>query len=259
MSGQWPDVPSLKECDWSLFRNVRISGSASAGGALAQRYRLAGTYILTVPEAGTPFRKAIIDNMQTKVESIVAEGERLDNVEVVQVLEDSVILRENGIQVQLSLMYTKNTGATGNQSAKLGTATGGNTPVSTNAFGAYMGEGRWVMNRDSFLQYIEGIKENPTRMSQLFDSMVPVYDNNGGQGGRRRVGGYRLQMAGEQAFYQQVGLQEGDVVRRVNELPMSSEQRAMYLINQFRENKANTFIMDIERGGKPMRLEYIVR
>lgn len=256
----WCNVASLTGADWTLFRNIR-GGTSSSLGSLAQRFRLAGIFCWSAGEIenDTSVRKAIIDNLRTKQEYVASEGEVLDGVTVSKILEKSVVLSEGASEEELSMAYAgAGTGAVASVSST-GTVdtVAGEKIISTNRFGAYVGDNRWILSRTSLLSYVEELKESPTRVSQLFDSMEPVYVT--ASDGRRLVDSYALHVVGEKEFYDSVGLQEGDVVRRVNTMPVTSKRRAMFWIDEFRAGRANAFVMDVERNGNPVRIEYMMR
>ena len=256
----WCNVASLSGTDWTLFRNIR-GGTSPALSSLAQRFRLAGIFCWSAGEIenDTSVRKAIIDNLRTKQEFVVCAGDLLDGVTVQKILDKSVVLHEGGVEEELSMAYAGAATGTVVSASSTGTVevAAGEKIVSTNRFGAYVGDNRWILSRESLLGYVEELKESPTRVSQLFDSMEPVYVTAGD--GRRMVDSYALHVVGEKEFYDSVGLQEGDVVRRVNTMPVTSKRRAMFWIDEFRAGRASAFVMDIERNGNPMRIEYMMR
>jgi len=87
----------------------------------------------------------------------------------------------------------------------------------------------------------------------LFDSLKPVYEEAGG------IEGYRVGIEGEGGFFEAAGLVEGDVVRRVNSMRMTNRRRAEYFIGEFVADRANVFVLDIERGNEKKKLIYQVR
>ena len=66
-------------------------------------------------------------------------------------------------------------------------------------------------------------------------------------------------MEGEPDFFKAVGLQNGDVIRKVNSMNMTSQRRAEYLMGEFFKNRLNAFVFDIERQGQPQKLIYLLR
>ena len=93
--------------------------------------------------------------------------------------------------------------------------------LDANRFGHRVGETRWEFNRDAILEYYQEMMDNPERLASLFLAMEADRDGAG------KVAGYRLNTdVGERDFYTQVGLQHGDVVRKVNSMRMTSQRRA---------------------------------
>ena len=56
-----------------------------------------------------------------------------------------------------------------------------------------------------------------------------------------------------------MGLRQGDVVRRVNSLHMTSQKRAEYFIGEFVKGGLGAVVLDIERDGRPEKLVYLVK
>ncbi len=267
VTGSWPTAVSVGDAKlWSVFSPQQQAGSRHSGdgaaqaGSLASRFRLAGTFFWSGKDNSVTVRKAIIDNLETKEGHIVAEGSFMGDVEVVRVLKDSVLLRANGREEELRLSYIpvapkQANAATSNEWLKLAE---NETVMSTNLYGAQVGDNRWVMSREKFEEYCVQMEEHPARLAALFDSMQPVYETDPNTAARR-ITGYKLQMQGEQEFYGAVGLKEGDVVTGVNMMPMTSKRRAMFWIDQFRQGQVNSFMFDVIRDGKPTQLQYMIR
>jgi hypothetical protein len=179
--------------------------------------------------------------------------DRLEDVLVARVFQDSVILRAGALEERLWLSFSKP--ATG--ASETGTTDAGGRAEAvgpTDRFGGKrIGEHRWVFKRKAILDYYGELRDEPERLVQVFDSMKPLYDEN------ERITGYHLGIEGEGEFFEAVGLKEGDVVRSVNSMRMTSRRRAEYFIKEFVADRANAFIIDIERGGEKQKLMYEVR
>ena len=68
-----------------------------------------------------------------------------------------------------------------------------------------------------------------------------------------------LDVAGEADFFAAMGMQQGELIRKVNSMNMTSQKRAEYFMGEFMKYLVNAFVLDIERGGKPEKLIYLVR
>ena len=126
--------------------------------------------------------------------------------------------------------------------------------ASTNKYGGKMvGENSWVFNRQRLLDYYQELRDEPERLVKVFDSLKPLYTPD------RRITGYHLGIEGEADFFEAAGMKEGDIVRAVNDVPMTNRRRAEHMISQFVTDQANAFVIEIERNGAPARLVYEVR
>jgi type II secretory pathway component PulC len=198
-------------------------------------------------------RKAILDEAGTSRQHVVAEGDRAGAAEVRRIDADRVALWIDGRLVEIRLEFRG--GAGGASGVSSGAATAGATAgvLETNRFGSKVSENRWVVDRKSVLEYYQELLDEPERMMALFDSMKPLYDE------RRRVTGYVLGVEGEADFFRTVGLGEGDIVRRVNSVPVTSKRWADHFIKEFVEDRMNVVVLDVEHDGKPGKLIYQVR
>ena len=52
--------------------------------------------------------------------------------------------------------------------------------------GKRIGENSWVFSRDTLVDYYEDVRNEPQRLLALFDSMKPMYKEDG------KIEGYRL-------------------------------------------------------------------
>ncbi len=234
--------------DWSVLRNEQAQTPA-ARDALSRRFRLAGTFFAYGSAAGDT-RKAVLHDLQAAAQLIVGERGRIGDVEVVRILDDRVILRRGVEEAELWLGFSRADENAGGAEGDGATE----DDASKNAFGGRKtGENSWVFRRDALQKYYQEVLDDPERLVRIFDSMKAVRAAN------RRITGYRLDILGEGEFYHAVGMRQGDVVRKVNGMNMTSRRRAEFFIGEFARNRANVFEMEVERGGKPVKLTYQVR
>ena len=97
----------------------------------------------------------------------------------------------------------------------------------------------------------EELRAEPERLLQVFDSMDPVYVEDGD--GERRIEGYRVGVEGEAELFAAAGLQDGDVVKSVNNLLMTRRDRAERMIAAFIEGRGSMFVLEIERDGRTFK------
>lgn len=244
------DAPPL-DFDGYTFKKQAGGQIAANLGPLAQRFHLAGTFFAA--NSYQQSRKAIIDDIQKKTQCLVAEGDNLDqNVLVVTIFRDRVILRDGNNDEQLWLSF-----AGGNKPVasadRAGTdLTQGQADATLVRFGKRTGERRWVLEREAVLKYYQELLNNPDRLAKVFESLKPVYQTG-------KIAGYTLDVEGEGEIFRAFGLKQGDIIRQVNSMPMISQSRAEYFINEFVKNRVNGFVLDIEREAKPEKMVYLVR
>lgn len=256
---QWPDsAGAFGSHDWTIF----VAEERAVGGereSLEKRFRLAGTFFARA-DNGDDTRKAILDDLRNGTQQIVTETEAVQGVEVVRILRESITLREGGRDETLRLSFAGVRqagfgmyGDTNSAGADSGDPVGEGYGVIRPFGGRRVGEGRWVFSRQALVDYYQELRDEPERLLSVFDSLKPVYEAQG------KISGYRLEVEGEVKFFAAAGMEDGDVVRRVNAMPMTNRRRAEHFIGEFVRDRANIFVLDVERKGKPLQLTYQLR
>ena len=248
---RWPLVDAGK---WNLFRSGAPQVQAAPAGALAARYRLAGVFLVLSDSgrSGAENRCAILDDLQAKQQYLALEEEWIGPVQVKRVESESVVLsdgtREELLMLAASTLPGQGPATTGAPAAEAVQI------LETNRFGNRIGDTRWEFSRQAILDYYQEMMDNPERLAALFMAMEADRDAEG------KVAGYRLNMdVGEKEFYTQVGLQQGDVVRKVNSMRMTSQRRAEYFIGEFVQGRLGAVVFDIERNGEQKKLVYLIK
>jgi len=254
----WPTIaPDKFDFDASVFKKTSSDASAMMPqGSAAKRFRLAGTFFAV--GLNQQSRKAILDDLQKKEQILVAEGDLIDHVpqgvpdnetRVVSIMSDRIIVRRGAIDEQIMLCFAGNSQSNAQQAAYSAAVAEGNIQ---NRFGKRVGDKRWVLTRSELMNYYKEVLNNTDRLAKIYDSLKPVYHEN-------KIAGYTLQVEGEGDMFTALGLQQGDVIRQVNSMPMTSQTRAEYFIGEFVKNRVNGFVLDIERSGRKEKLIYMVR
>lgn len=249
-----PDLPS--EDAWSV---LYAEAAASTGqSSLASRFRLAGTFFLTAGDSGQGVRKAVLDDLEKKRQHLVVEGERLEAIEVKKVYDDHVVLLYQGKQEELWLSFSgraasgSSKGSEGKPEKEL---RWDERVLESNRWGNRIAENRWIIKRDEIMQYYRDVMDDPERLASLFISMRAVRSEKEGN----KITGYRLRPTGEEEFYYGVGMKEGDIVRKVNSMKMTRQERAEYFIKELVQDRVNVLVLDIERDGQDQQLIYYLR
>ena len=233
-----------------------------AAAPVANPFRLAGTFLTYASSTGdvthAAARYAILDDLSAKKQLLAHEGDTVaGGFRVAEVLSDAVVLEQGGRRLRLTRSLTPLATA----AAEPGEDPDPEKPaipfwdqpaLETNRFGKKIDENRWVLQREKVLDYYNELLERPERLVNLYRSFYP--DRKNGE-----VEGFRLKFAGENDFFKAVGIQEGDTVRMVNSMKMSSQRRAEFFIGEFVRNNLQAIVFDIERDGKEQQLIYLLR
>ncbi|MCK5850636.1 MAG: hypothetical protein KAH23_06940 [Kiritimatiellae bacterium] len=249
----WPDLENenISSPDWTILAHGNIS-TRPGPGRFSKRFRLAGTFFAFL-EGMKSNRKAILHNLENGKQTIVSERETVSGYAVLKIFQDRVVLRGPAGEEELWLSFSAI--KQGQIEAGIGSdqSQGGGVANKRRFGGKQVGKNSWVFQRKPLMDYYSELMDDPTRLYEVFQSLKPIY------GDRSQITGYQLGIEGEQDFFDAVGLGEGDIVRKVNSLPMTNRRRAEYFIGQFAKDRANAFLVDIERDGRPLRLSYSVR
>ncbi len=233
--------------DWSRFLAAGDGGSPG-NPAFAEEFRFAGTFFLS-DHNGNEIRKAVLGIVETGHQVIVSEGDGIGDVTVSKIFQERVVLRQGTEVAELWLSFTPRT----HTDASASSAAVSGTPSFTSRFGETVGSNRWVYKRESLLDYYNELLDEPERLLQVFDSLKPLYNDT------NKIEGYVLGVEGESDFFREVGLREGDIVRKVNSLEMTNRNRAEFFIRQVIQNQLSAVVIDVERNGEMTRLVYQVR
>ncbi len=253
---QWPVSPAIDEGAWSVFQSLPSGAAPSKGGPLAARFRLAGTFFAfgDAGDMSNSYCKAILDDIEKKGQCLVSEGDDLGDARVTRILRDRVILRGPGGEEELWLSFVGNRAGSNHllSAASEGAGSVETPSLEVNRFGKRVGEGRWVLSRDALMQYYREVMDDPERVASLYISMKPDYREG-------VIAGYIVDPEGEKDFFKATGLQDGDIVRKVNSMNMVSQRRAEYFISEFVKNRMSALVLDIEREGLSKKLIYMIR
>ncbi len=238
--------PSIEtDFDWAVFSNPYNIASYSKESGLASKFGLVGTYFVYDRAMNNRMRKAIVDNIEIGTQHIVGEKEVLaDDIIVQSIFREKIVLIQGGKETELWLSFSGRGRGKDDQDAN-------SLEQDNNKFGARkVNDHRWELDRGALLDYYQELRNRPERLVQVFDSFDPIYDNSGG------IEGYEIGIEGEDEFFEATGLRDGDIVREVNSIKMTSRKRAELFIHQFAKDQANTFVLGLERDGKERRLIY---
>jgi type II secretory pathway component PulC len=247
-------IPSLSPVTGAVWIAMvgRPDGHLATGQTRpTEPFRLAGTFSIE-NGSGEPFRKAILDDILKRQQYIVGEGERIDDSTVTKVYYDHVTIQSGGGSREVWLDFaSRGLAASGAGDSNQVAVAGG---AGTNRFGCVLiSDNRWQFSRKPLMDYYQELLDEPERMVAVFDTMKPVRDE------RNKITGYVVGIEGEKDFFEAVGLRQGDIVRSVNSIPMTNRKRAEFLIDEFIKDNMSAVVMDVERGGQPVKQVYQLR
>jgi type II secretory pathway component PulC len=263
-SVEWPSPILFQPDDWQSVRRRELI-PVGASGALAERFRLAGTFSAFPGDVSAASRgrllRAIIDDIRAGKQHLVQEGERIDRVEIARIHADRVVLRgPDGEEESLFLTFRSGAVST-TRMADDAVAPVADTPlrfedmpaITTSRFGKQIGDNRWVFGAEALNEYYDEVIQDPERLAAILLAMQPDFDDDGD------VAGYQLELLGEDILYEAAGMLEGDIVRAVNSMPMTSPARAQYFISEFLQGNISAIVLDVEREGVESKLIYLIR
>lgn len=232
----------------------------TSSGELAKRFRLAGT-IFGTQNFGASNPYAIIDDKHQVRQSVVMRGDEvIPGITVVEIKKSSVILRDANGEEELFLekrspsaeVKEEATVAAGEQPAEQS-----REEAAKRFGGVEVFPGRWEFDRQVVLDYYDELMNNGERMLSIFDSMDPVYETD--PVGARVITGYEVGVEGEQELFTAAGLENGDIVRTVNSVPMANRRFAERFIKEFVNGQTEMFVLEVERDGKIEKKVYTIK
>jgi type II secretory pathway component PulC len=244
-AGDWPGSEV-----WAGPEEVKGSDGVS-------RYKLAGTFQVFEGETEEIESKALVDDQETGVQRIVREGEELGMFRVGSISEDRLsleregrtwVLTLSGVRMMREVTPEEKSGEEAVDPFEM-------PALETSRFGKRVKENYWVMEREALKTYIDEMMEpqNMIRTVNLYRSFSQ----------RTELGdeepGFEISMKGEKDFFRDVGLQDGDIIRRANSMKMRTQRRAEYLLKEFYNDNMSAIVLDVERDGESQQHIYLVR
>lgn len=260
---KWPEQERIEPRHFEAFSPIQSPSKERQTPAISF-LRLAGTF-MTYTQNGeqqnpTGYRIAIIDNIQSGLQRMVKQGENFEGFNILEVFETYVQLSkgEEVFEIHVSLdprMASKKTEDTEKAPAEDDAGGFENMPaLETNRFGKRIGENRWVFSRKAIMDYYEEVINDPERVVGMYKSFTTDRNQE-----TNNPQGFLLSPVGEAAFFKDVGLQQGDVIRKVNSMNMLSQRRAEFMLAEFVRHNLNAVVIDVDREGKEEKLIYLIR
>ncbi len=246
----WPEYPLRADFHWAVMTREQTAAALPADD-ITKRYRYIGWSVVTNEDASAT---AFIEDLKMDRQYMVHENEQLNDMTIRAIFQEKVVVLHEGREKILRWSFSN----PWQQDRTLNADTQGEAPDQKeedagNRFGIQKGQYQWVFRRVALEEYYHEMLDNPERLVNLFETFRPVRDE------QRHIQGYVIDPVGEEAFLHDIGLQTGDVVRKVNSIRMVSQNRAEYFIAEFLKERLNAVVIEIEREEKPIKLIYMIR
>lgn len=253
------------ETKWSFeipAREIWADAGTAAGTREIENYALSGTFQTYEMDSESsrdpvPVRSlALVDDLRNGRQSLLHEGDRLGPFDVQHVGLDQVTLRRGDQLYVLAL-----SGEIATAPAQPEPAQKRNAPIriedmpaiETTRFGKKVSDNQWVIDREEVFRYADEVMNNPLRVVNLYRSFDQIAEKMGDKAG------FKISMKGEQDFFRDMGLGDGDIIRKVNSMEMKTQLRAEYLVREFMKSRMSAVVLDVENNGETRKQIFIVR
>lgn len=227
------------------------------GNVEIARYKLAGTFQVLQSEEEGIESAALVDDLEQGVQQIVWVGDDVGFFEVTSISENRLTLSRGDRSWVLALSGAPASSVTAQtEETEEVTVDPLDLPaLETSRFGKKVKENYWVMEREVLKNYIDEMMmpRNMIRTVNLYRSFSQVAEEGDDEPG------FQIGMKAEEEFFRDMGLQDGDIIRRVNSMKMKTQRRAEYLLKEFYNDNMSAIVLDVERGGEMQQHIYLVR
>ncbi len=227
-----------------VFNATRQAAAPAPVVAQNLNVRLLGTSLLTI---GNPF--AIIEDQRNSQQSLYSLGEDIPDVGKLVAIEKSrVIIERNGQRVALEIPA--------NQLASMDSSneTASSPPAadSDEAPANPTGEAVRHINGNQFQVDRATVDAQLANLAQLFTQVRATPNLQGG-----KSNGFTLSEIASGSIFQQMGLQNGDMVTSVGGQEISDPSKAMEMMTLLRSRRS--IAIALQRSGRPITLNYEIR
>ncbi|XXF75973.1 type II secretion system protein GspC [Myxococcaceae bacterium GXIMD 01537] len=207
------------------------------------RVKLLGTLV-----AGDPnWSFASVQDMTTQRSQTYMVGDRIQSAEVLEIERERVIVLNNSRKEFIDGQPGDGAGIAVNTPVNEPRAP---TPVNTENKGVGSGiralsENEYEVPRDEINRTLGNLNEVAMQAR-----IVPAFKDGQAQG-------FKLFSIRPDSIYSKIGVQNGDVIRRINGFDMNSPEKALEVYSKLKE--ANNIVIELERNGSPVRKSYNIR
>lgn len=225
-----------------LFAAVPATEPVVSGSSTTLRSGPASVTLLGTGRYGAK-RYAVIEDAQSKEQKILGIGDKVGGAEVIDIGWRRMTLRRDGQEELLTV--PPNLGLGGASTTTTAVSTAASTQADDDSQIRKIGEDRYLVAQAEVDHSLENL-------SQLFTQMRAVPNMQDG-----KTNGFRVFAIRPGSLFQKIGLQNNDVVQRVNGIELNDPARAMSLLQELQGEKRLN--VDIVRGGETRTLSYEIR
>lgn len=191
-------------------------------------------------------RFAIVEDTAAKKQVMVHPGESLGGARVARIGWRSVVLERGGAEEVLSVTDAPTASAATDGGHAITLPTPGASPaaVSDDAV-KKIGDDRWMVAQAE-------VDESVSNLSDLITQLRAVPNQENG-----KTNGFKLFAIKRGSLFQKIGLENNDVVQRVNGIDLNDPTRAMALLQELQGQ--TKLSVDVVRGGETRTLTYEIR
>jgi hypothetical protein len=255
----WPEIPAKPEVNLTIFQDENVKIISNTNGKISNIFRYIGAYNDSNPDA--PRRVALLADLRSGKTHILKAGDKVTGITVVRIFMEKVVLTDGTREEELFRRSPGKSERSGAGSSVHSASSSGAMTGFDRFGGKRVAARQWVFRSTDLTRYYQELLDEPGRLLKVFDSLMPV--DSGGKsigiydtGNFKNIRGYRLNVLGEADFFKSVGFKQGDIVRKVNNVPMLNRRFAENFVNQFAQGQLNVVHIEIERNGKPETLIY---
>jgi general secretion pathway protein C len=206
--------------------------------AVPVRSPLHGTLVATIVADPIRYSLAQITNPDLNETQVYAVGDRYQGARIYRVERDRVLIDNNGVNeyIDNSASAAPNLGISPMPPPQA--AEGANNGVRQ------LSENQYVVSKAEINNALTNMADLATKAR-----IVPSFKNG-------VANGFKLFSIVPDSLYAKIGVQNGDVIRRINGYEMNSPEKALEIYQKLRD--ANRIEIELERRGETLRKSYSI-
>jgi hypothetical protein len=112
---------------------------------------------------------------------------------------------------------------------------------------------RFIIDRAPIVATCNDIQQDTTRLQSVAAAFALAHDSE------NRIVGFQVSVQAESDLATKLGLQDGDILLKINDMHVIKRSRLEQFAKDFIDNKANAFVIELDRRGKRIKQVYVFR